>query len=73
MIQFEVDQVNTVSATTHELADVIGAGGNVIGILASMVACSLSFQQVMTLANKADGLVVAKFGNALFSYNELIA
>jgi len=36
-----------------------------------MVACGLGLPQAMALANRAGGLVVAKFGTASLTYDEL--
>jgi D-glycero-beta-D-manno-heptose-7-phosphate kinase len=46
-------------------------GDTVIATLALMVACGLALPQAMALANRAGGLVVAKFGTASLTYEEL--
>jgi rfaE bifunctional protein kinase chain/domain len=71
MTLFEAEQVVSVPAQTREVADVTGAGDTVIATLALMVACGLDLPFAMSLANRAGGLVVAKFGTASLSYEEL--
>lgn len=73
MSLFEADRVSSVPAQAREVADVTGAGDTVIATLALMVACGLELQQAMAWANKAGGLVVAKFGTASLTYDELLA
>ncbi len=60
-------------AQAREVADVTGAGDTVIATLALMLACGLSLEEAMGQANRAGGLVVAKFGTATVSYEELFA
>jgi D-glycero-beta-D-manno-heptose-7-phosphate kinase len=71
MTLFEADQVSSVPAQAREVADVTGAGDTVIATLALMVACGLDLPQAMAWANRAGGLVVAKFGTASLTYEEL--
>ena len=71
MTMFEASRVTSVPAQTREVSDVTGAGDTVIATLALMIACGLDLPQAMTLANRAAGLVVAKFGTASLSYDEL--
>ena len=73
MTLFEADRVSSVQAQAREVADVTGAGDTVIGTLALMLACGLSLEEAMGHANRAGGLVVAKFGTATLSYEELFA
>lgn len=73
MSLFEAGRVSSVPAQAREVADVTGAGDTVIATLALMVACGLDLQQAMAWANKAGGLVVAKFGTASLTYDELLA
>jgi rfaE bifunctional protein kinase chain/domain len=72
MTLFEAERMSSIPAETREVADVTGAGDTVIAILALMVACGLDLQQGMTLANRAAGIVVAKFGTSSLSYDELL-
>ncbi len=71
MTLFETDRVNSIPADTREVADVTGAGDTVIATLAVMSACNLDLRLAMSIANRAAGLVVAKFGTASISYDEL--
>jgi D-glycero-beta-D-manno-heptose-7-phosphate kinase len=71
MTLFEAERVTSLPTQTREVADVTGAGDTVIATLALMMACGLDLPQAMTVANRAAGLVVAKFGTASLSYDEL--
>jgi rfaE bifunctional protein kinase chain/domain len=71
MILFEETQTSYEPAQAREVADVTGAGDTVIATLALMMACGLELKQAMTLANRAGSLVVAKFGTASLTYEEL--
>lgn len=71
MTLFEADRVVNVQAQAREVADVTGAGDTVIGTMALMLACGLPMDEAMALANRAGGLVVAKFGTATLSHEEL--
>ena len=62
-----------VSAHALEVFDVTGAGDTVIATLAALVAAGLSMRDALPLANRAGGLVVAKFGTATVSFKELMA
>jgi len=73
MSLYEANQVSHVKAQVREVADVTGAGDTVIATLALMLACGLPLQQAMEIANRAGGLVVAKFGTSTLSYEELFA
>lgn len=71
MSLFEARGVTHIQAQAREVADVTGAGDTVIATLALMLACGLPLAQAMQHANRAGGLVVAKFGTATLSYEEL--
>jgi rfaE bifunctional protein kinase chain/domain len=71
MTLFEAERVTSIPAETREVADVTGAGDTVIATLAVLVACGLDMRQAMTLANRAAGIVVSKFGTATLTYEEL--
>ena len=60
-------------AQAREVFDVTGAGDTVIATLAVLMAAGLPLAAAMTLANKAGGIVVGKFGTATVSYEELAA
>lgn len=73
MSLFEAGRVSSVPSQAREVADVTGAGDTVIATLALMMACGLELQEAISWANKAGGLVVAKFGTASLTYDELFA
>ena len=73
MSLFQADSVEHVKAQVREVADVTGAGDTVIATLALMLACGLNMAQAMVVANRAGGLVVAKFGTSTLSYEELFS
>ena len=60
-----------VPAQAREVFDVTGAGDTVIAALAAMLASGASLREAMPVANRAGGIVVAKFGTASVSYEEL--
>ena len=62
-----------VTAQAREVFDVTGAGDTVIATLATMAAAGLSLRDAVTIANRAGGIVVGKFGTATVSYEELFA
>ena len=59
-------------ATAREVADVTGAGDTVIATLALALAAGATSAEAARLANHAAGLVVAKFGPATVSVEELL-
>lgn len=71
MSLFTAEGVSHIQAQAREVADVTGAGDTVIATLALMLACGLPLHEAMLHANRAGGLVVAKFGTATLSYEEL--
>ncbi len=60
-----------VSAQARDVFDVTGAGDTVIATLAALMAAGLPVREAMPYANRAGGLVVAKFGTASITYAEL--
>ena len=62
-----------VEANAREVFDVTGAGDTVIATLAALVAAGMPLRDAMPLANNAAGIVVAKFGTATVTYEELFA
>jgi rfaE bifunctional protein kinase chain/domain len=58
-------------AEAREVADVTGAGDTVISTLALAVAAGASLADAARLANRAAGIVVAKFGPATVTADEL--
>lgn len=60
-----------VPAQAREVFDVTGAGDTVIAAMAAMLACGLPLRDALSVANRAGGIVVGKFGTATVSYEEL--
>ena len=73
MSVFDAQGETRFHAQAREVFDVTGAGDTVIATLAAMLACGLSVQEAVPVANKAGGLAVGKFGNATLTYEELFA
>ena len=65
------DGDTTLPAEAREVADVTGAGDTVIGTIALALAAGGSLLDAATLANRAAGIVVGKFGPATVSVEEL--
>ena len=55
----------------REVFDVSGAGDTVIGAMGLAMAAGLDLPEAMRLANAAAGVVVAKLGTAVCSFDEL--
>ncbi|WP_416547585.1 D-glycero-beta-D-manno-heptose-7-phosphate kinase [Limnohabitans sp. DCL3] len=72
MTLFEPGHRVHLPAQQVEIADVTGAGDTVIAVLAMLLASDVPLVQAMALANRAGGLVVAKFGTATLSAPELL-
>lgn len=60
-------------ASAREVSDVTGAGDTVIATLATALAAGASVVDAAWLANRAAGVVVAKFGPAAVTGGELVA
>ena len=58
-------------AEAREVADVTGAGDTVIGTIALAMAAGGSLPEAATLANRAAGIAVGKFGPSTVSAEEL--
>ncbi len=71
MSLFDAEGHLHVPAEAREVFDVTGAGDTVIAVLAAMLACGLSVREATPIANRAGSVVVAKFGTASVSYDEL--
>lgn len=67
------DIEGAVPATAREVADVTGAGDTVVAALALALAAGASLGEAAVLANHAAGVVVAKFGPATVTPQELLA
>jgi len=61
----------SVRATRREVYDVSGAGDTVIAALAVMIGAGAGLEAAMRTANRAAGIVVAKFGTAVATREEL--
>lgn len=62
-----------VRAETRQVFDVSGAGDTVLAVLGLAIASGSSFEDSVTLANTAAGIVVGKVGTAAVSKKELDA
>ncbi len=71
MTLFDGDGALHIKAQALEVFDVTGAGDTVIASMAAFVAAGLTLREALPLANRAAGLVVAKFGTATASYEEM--
>jgi len=60
-----------VGSQAREVFDVTGAGDTVIAVLASLLAAGMDLRSAMPIANRAGGIVVAKFGTAGVTREEL--
>lgn len=60
-----------VEAQAHEVFDVSGAGDTVLATLATMRAIGQPWNDAMTWANRAGGIVVGKLGTSIVSAAEL--
>ena len=65
--------VSHLSAETHEVADVTGAGDTVAAVLGTALAAKTSLVESAHLANTAAGLVVMRRGTAVVTARELAA
>jgi D-beta-D-heptose 7-phosphate kinase/D-beta-D-heptose 1-phosphate adenosyltransferase len=64
-------QAHHFPAVAREVADVTGAGDTVIATLSLALAAGADLRDACTLANHAAGVVVAKFGPATLTPEEL--
>jgi D-glycero-beta-D-manno-heptose-7-phosphate kinase len=71
MTLFDSEGELHVPALAREVFDVTGAGDTVIATLAAMLAAGMRLRDAVTVANRAGGIVVGKFGTATVSYDEL--
>jgi D-beta-D-heptose 7-phosphate kinase/D-beta-D-heptose 1-phosphate adenosyltransferase len=67
------DGAHHMLATTHEVADVTGAGDTVVAVFALALACGASQSDAAYLSNVAAGLVVARHGTATVSAQDITA
>lgn len=73
MLLFENDKYTAVKAVKNglDIIDVTGAGDTVVSVYALGLAAGASYYDALRLANYAAGVVVAKFGTATCSMEEL--
>lgn len=64
--------ITHISTIAQEVYDVCGAGDTVVATLALALSCGAALQEAASLANLAAGIVVAKFGTATVSREELL-
>lgn len=67
------DREHELPATAREVSDVTGAGDTVVAAIAAALAAGATLPEAAFLANRAAGLVVAKFGAAVVTPGELLA
>jgi rfaE bifunctional protein kinase chain/domain len=60
-----------IKTEAREVFDVTGAGDTVIGVLAVMLAAGADLEAAVRTANRAAGIVVAKLGTAVATYQEI--
>ena len=73
MTLFDAEGELHVAAVAREVFDVTGAGDTVIATLAAMAGAGMRLRDAVSIANRAGGIVVGKFGTATVSYSELFA
>ena len=69
----ERDNEGSIPAVAREVADVTGAGDTVVATLALALGAGATLSEAAVLANHAAGIVVAKFGPATVTREELLA
>jgi D-beta-D-heptose 7-phosphate kinase/D-beta-D-heptose 1-phosphate adenosyltransferase len=67
------DGDHELAATAREVSDVTGAGDTVVATLGVALAADATLVEAAWLANRAAGLVVAKFGAAVVTPDELLS
>jgi D-beta-D-heptose 7-phosphate kinase/D-beta-D-heptose 1-phosphate adenosyltransferase len=67
------DAEGGIPAAAREVSDVTGAGDTVVATLALALAAGATLSEAALLANHAAGIVVARFGTATVSADELLA
>jgi rfaE bifunctional protein kinase chain/domain len=71
MTLFRAGRKVHIDTEAREVFDVTGAGDTVIATLAVMLAAGANVEAAVKLANRAAGIVVAKLGTAVATYEEL--
>jgi rfaE bifunctional protein kinase chain/domain len=62
-----------IPATARNVFDVTGAGDTVVSVLALALAAGATLEQAATIANRAAGIVVGKFGTETVTLHEVLA
>lgn len=73
MSLYRENQIDHQATHAQEVYDVSGAGDTVIATMGLCLAAGLSLPESMHIANAAAGVVVAKLGTAVCSFDELSA
>jgi len=73
MTLFRAGRKVHIDTEAREVFDVTGAGDTVIAALAVMLAAGANLEAAVKMANRAAGIVVAKLGTAVATYEELFA
>jgi len=73
MTLVSANKVVTVRAEAKDVYDVTGAGDTVVALLAAALACDVSLEAAVRIANTAAGIVVGKIGTAFVTIDELRA
>jgi len=71
MAVFEKNKTTFIATSAKEVYDVTGAGDTVIAVLTAVLACGEGILKSASIANKAAGIVVGKFGTASVTREEL--
>ncbi|MBR6877398.1 MAG: D-glycero-beta-D-manno-heptose-7-phosphate kinase [Neisseriaceae bacterium] len=73
MSLFRAEQIDHQPTRAQEVYDVSGAGDTVIAMMGLCLAAGYDWLEAMHMANAAAGVVVAKLGTAVCSFDELTA
>lgn len=72
MTLFENNKIINLPVKAKEVFDVVGAGDTVAAIISLTLASGANLKEAAIIANHAAGIVVAKQGTAIVSFEELI-
>ena len=71
MILFSKDSVLTFPTSQKDVYDVTGAGDTVISVLSVLLSINYPLKNSCTIANKAGGIIVQKFGTSTITFEEI--
>lgn len=71
MSLYQKDEVLHQPTVARQVFDVSGAGDTVIGTLGLMLAAGYDYEEAISIANRAAGIVVGKLGTPVVSQEEL--